>query len=141
MNQWRAPLTTAEVRRIRHLRYVECLPREEVAHRVGVKPSTVTKYAPTGPLGKVPVAPLREAFLRSGLGAQEVARRVGWWATPTRPDGSRVRRTLGLTVDRPGRSTRTLVDTEIVEALADAIGVPPWEVMPDDEGEPLEKAA
>lgn len=83
----------------------------------------------------VPVAPLRLAFLASGKSAVQVARAAGWW-DGTSGDSSRVKRTLGLlpTVNGAGhRQWRTRVDIDTVELLAGAIGVAPWEVLPDDE--------
>src|SRR4051812_28234305 len=80
------------------------------AEIVGCSATTVKHYAP-GRIGKVPVAPLREAFLASPLTAADVARELGWWAGKD-ADVSRVRRTLGLLDDVNGagkRSRRTLV--------------------------------
>ena len=47
---------------------------------------------------EVPVAPLREAFLASGLTQSDVARRLGWFRhdRPGRPDVTRFARAIGL---------------------------------------------
>lgn len=122
-------LTTRDIAEIRELRYRDGLTQEETAKQVGRDKVTVWRYAPGRP-GKIPNAPLREAFLASGLSASEVARRVGWskdgWV-----DASRVRRTLGLTDDRGVkgyRSRRAMIAAETAANLAEAIGVMPWEV-------------
>jgi predicted transcriptional regulator len=112
----------------------------EVAEFLGCSKSTVLCYAP-GRLGKVPIAPLREAFLASPATAADIARELGWWDVKRCADSARVKRTLGLLPDfgkpsngngRP-RSYRTLVDAEIVALIAEAIGVAPWSVMPEDD--------
>jgi len=54
---------------------------------------------------EVPVAPLREAFLRSDVSAGELARRLGW----TRPDSMRVARQLGLLQSHDGRSRQPYI--------------------------------
>lgn len=126
-------LTPEQVAQIRELR-TDGLTCREVAGIVGCDRVTVQKYAPGRP-GKVPVAPLREAFLASGHTAADVARELGWW-THGIGDGSRVRRTLGLVPTTNGagrRSYRTFVDAETVERIADALGLMAWEVMPQDE--------
>jgi hypothetical protein len=50
----------------------------------------------------VPVGPLREAFDRSGVGATELARQLGWFDHRGFADGQRVRRVLGI-APTPGR--------------------------------------
>jgi hypothetical protein len=131
-------LTTHEVALIRKLRADGYFCRE-VADVVGCSIHTVNHYAP-GHIGKVPVAPLREAFLASPMTAADVARELGWWAGRA-ADCSRVRRTLGLAPDISGSngrkriSWRRLVDAETVQLIAEAIGVSPWSVLPDDEDE------
>jgi hypothetical protein len=131
------PLAPERVARIRELR-ADGYTCPRVAAIVGCSELTVWRYAP-GRIGKVPVAPLREAFLASSMTAADVARELGWWESKG-ADSSRVKRTLGLikqtTVDRFGirrRNFRTLVDAETVQLIAEAIGVAPWSVMPDDD--------
>jgi hypothetical protein len=45
---------------------------------------------------EVDVAPLREAFERSGMTASEVAIRLGWFRANGDPDGTKVRKKLGI---------------------------------------------
>lgn len=126
-------LTGGQVKRIRELR-ADGFSGRRVAELVGVCVTTVYKIAP-GRVGKVPVAPTREAFLRSGLPASEVARRLGWHSGHA-TDASRVLRTLGLrdTANGSGvRTRRTVADAEVVGQIAEAIGLMPWEVMPDED--------
>jgi hypothetical protein len=82
------------------------------------------------PPGEVPVAPLRSAFLRSGVSAYEVAARLGWtrrgrYIGHEIPDTSRVKRTLGLKPYRTnGRNVvRQRVTYDRAVEVADAIGV------------------
>lgn len=131
-------LTGAQVRQIRKMR-ADGLTSTYVASVIGCSASAVRRIAP-GRIGKVPVAPLREAFLASDKSASEVASAMGWRCTNRRreyADGSRVKRTLGLLPDVHGatgqRSFRIQADAETVALLAEAIGVMPWEVMPCDE--------
>jgi hypothetical protein len=137
------PLTAAEVRQIRELRYMDGLTQMEVAQHVGCYITTVRKYAPGYP-GKIDNTLLREAFLRSGLTGTEVARRIGWTCQMSKrsrdgaklwrwdaPDGARVRKALGLVDDVNGRgwrSRRTMIDAEAAALMAEAIGVAPWSV-------------
>jgi hypothetical protein len=86
----------------------------------------------------VPVAPLREAFLRSGVTATEVARVFGWLRSRKGrrghryvvADSTRVLRTLGLASywSKGGVYVRTYVGEERAAELARAIGVAPHEV-------------
>jgi AraC-like DNA-binding protein len=134
-------LTTREVALIRELR-ADGYTLAQVASVVGCSDHRVQHYAP-GKIGKVPVGPLREAFLASPMTAADVARELGWWCHNNKgevPDSSRVKRTLGLieqtSIDRFGRrhrSRRTLVDAETVQRIADIIGIAWWTVMPDDD--------
>jgi transcriptional regulator with XRE-family HTH domain len=136
------PVTVDEIACMRVLRYEDGLTAAEVAGLVGRSEKTVFEYAP-GRIGKVPNDKLRAAFEASGLSSTEVARRAGWWyARGDRrgrrtADGARVRRALGLQADLSGssgcQSMRRLVDAEIASVLAEAIGVMPWEVMPDED--------
>jgi hypothetical protein len=77
---------------------------------------------------EVPIAPLREAFERSGLTAGDVARRLGWM----RPDHKRVQRQLGIApTSRQSNSNPYYIEsTSYARALelAEAIGVSPVEV-------------
>jgi transcriptional regulator with XRE-family HTH domain len=132
-------LPTSTIRRIRQLRYADGLTAPQAAAIVGCSQEAVRHYAPGRP-GKVDNAKLRAAFEASGLGAQEVARRVGWWIHKSncsdQPDGGRVRRTLGIALDANGNgrpSRRRYIDAETAAILAEAIGVAPWEVIPDED--------
>jgi hypothetical protein len=90
--------------------------------------------------GRAPVdpAPLREAFLRSGISANEVARRLGWmrpaWGKyrSPQPDQGRLTRALGLRPYNPGHGYpqrfRSGIKHETAEQIARAINVDPWEV-------------
>lgn len=88
------------------------------------------------PPGKVPVAPIREAFERSGKGYQEVAAALGWYDALERPDGSRLRRRLGAgpqSFHRRKDGTRGTYTTEhlgaeLASIICDAIGVMPVEI-------------
>jgi hypothetical protein len=77
---------------------------------------------------EVPVAPLREAFLRSGLSRCEVARRMGWGNKA----GYRASRALGLvpTPMRRGYPPKHIETTSYDRAvqLARAIGIDPTDV-------------
>lgn len=128
-------LTTRDVARIRELRYGDGLSSLVVAGMVGCSDRTIRKYAPGSP-GRVPNDKLRAAFEASGLAAADVARRLGW-DSGHGPDTSRVRRKLGLRTESSGKKgTRYRsrnIDAETVALMAEAIGVAPWEVMPDDD--------
>lgn len=149
----RARLTAPDVARIRELRYMDGLTSTEVAAVIGCSPQAVLWHAPGRP-GKIDNTALREAFVASGKSASEVARALCWMIVrdPARAaassrsrasyDVTRVKRTLGLTPDVNGRgkrSPRTLIDAETAALMAEAIGVMPWEVMPDEDDE--ERAA
>ena len=74
---------------------------------------------------EVPVAPIAEAFARSGVTASELARRLGW----VRPDTTRVRRQLGQLPDFNGRGypitpRETMSYTRALE-IAEALGIDP----------------
>lgn len=75
---------------------------------------------------EVDVTLLREAFLRSGVSAHAVARELGW----TRPDGARVRRALGISVQhsRGCRFYQRSMSYDRAVRIAEAIGVDPAEV-------------
>jgi hypothetical protein len=90
-----------------------------------------------GQYGRVPVAPVREAFEASGVSAYEIALRLEWfeyrdkYTTPC-PDSHRVRRVLGLAKYPPGRGypprARTYMAACTAAAILGAIGVIPAEV-------------
>lgn len=128
-------LTTHDVRRIRELRYGDGLTLRAVAQIVGCSSEAVRCYAPGRP-GKVPNDKLRAAFLASGLTAGEVGRRMGWLCRAC-GDAARVKRSLGLLPSGNKRRNRAYtarnIDAETAALMAEAIGVMPWEIMPDDE--------
>lgn len=77
---------------------------------------------------EVPVAPLREAFLRSDMTAGDLARALGWM----KADHQRVARQLGLQHDTnghgsPTRSRGTMSYNRAVQ-IAEALGIDPTEV-------------
>ncbi len=100
---------------------------------------------------RVDVAPLREAFERSDVGAYALAKQIGWtkaWVDPrnhtghvmTIADTSRLQRALGLRSDasvsnrqtasrgRHYRSTRTTIPADTALLIADALGLDPADV-------------
>lgn len=115
--------------KIRELRYMDGLSTVEVAQRYGLSRYTVGRIAPGRP-GKIDNAAARAAFLRSGKSASAVARDLGW-GSGRRPEASRVRKTLGITMSRDGRGSsqyRRFVDAETLGLIARSIGVEPWQV-------------
>lgn len=89
----------------------------------------------------VEVAPIRDAFLASGLSAYEVANALGWYEYkkkdrryPKRVDSCRVLRTLGMrktyeSKSRGGRVRyRTHVTYETAGQIARALNMDPWEL-------------
>lgn len=126
------PVTHRERAQIRTLRYEDGLTAEQVGQIMGRHEWTIRRHAPGRP-GKVPVAPLREAFLASSVTAADVARSLEWWCSG-RVDTSRVKRTLGIYPDKVrGRVFhRTVTDAETVMRIAEAIGISPWSVLPDE---------
>jgi ribosomal protein S27AE len=85
----------------------------------------------------IDVAPLRDAFLKSDLTASEVARRLGWsrgrsYTGAPMPDGSRVRRALGLCLYDPGKGYpkkyRERMTHDMAERLMRAMHLDPHEV-------------
>jgi hypothetical protein len=130
---WKVATPDRIVHQIRSLRYLDGMAARTVAELVGVSNWTVLRYAPGRP-GKVPVAPLREAFGWSPLTAADVARDLGWWDSSGSADASRVKRTLGINLDSAHghRSRRTMIDAETARLIAEAIGVSPWSILPDD---------
>lgn len=134
IEQHRHYTTLAEQANIRELRYMDGLSMTAVAKITGRDKSTVQRYAPGWP-GKIDNTKLRDAFLKSGLEAAEVAARVGWTIRGVNGDTSRLRRSLGLIRESTRSSTgkhhwcvRTRIDAENAALIADAIGVAPWSV-------------
>lgn len=90
------------------------------------------------PPGKCPVAPVREAFERSGKSLTEVAAAMDWRKANGNPDAGRVSRALGMrnTGTRPGHHSRSRRDGEpqqtmrsvTASKLCEAIGVMPVEI-------------
>lgn len=70
---------------------------------------------------RVDLAPLREAFLASGVTRHELAIRMGW----TRPDAHRVTDTLGLSHRALGKEQ---VSLKLAGRLARAMNVDPGDV-------------
>jgi hypothetical protein len=135
MSGWKTKTPDPVIHEILTLRHQDGLSARRVAVMLGISQWTVLRYAPGRP-GKVPVAPLREAFLASPLTAAHVARQLGWWDHKGSGDATRVKHTLGLLDDVNGhgiRSRRTMVDAETVMQMAEAIGVSPWAVLPEEE--------
>ncbi len=102
----------------------------------------LSKESPGRMSDRVPLAPFREAFERSGLTANELAFRMGYMrANSTEPkhaDSSRIQRLLNL---RPGTAStkngkyypahfkyNDTLPYELAVRLAEALGVDPWEV-------------
>jgi hypothetical protein len=83
---------------------------------------------------EIPVAPLRDAFQRSGVTASELARRLGWYRRT--PDGERVKRQLGLYFVDNGRGKAMRETTTLERALeiVRALGLDPADVR-DDNGD------
>lgn len=133
----RARVPEVDKARIRELRYGDGLSCSVVSILTGWSESAVRVAAPGRP-GTIDNTRLREAFERSGLDAAVVAGRVGWMLD--RPDGvradtSRLRRTLGITLDYSGSkrrySRRRMIDAETAGLIADALGIGRWEIESD----------
>ena len=128
-----ADVSDEEIRQVLEMRAMvrelrtDGLSQEEIARITGVTLSSIRRMCP-GRIGKVPVAPLREAFEASSYSTTHVARSLGWWRkNETVADTARVRRML---------FQQTLADAEIVALAAESIGVSPWAVLPDDDEDP-----
>lgn len=80
----------------------------------------------SAPPGMCPVAPLREAFERSGMTTGELARALGWVGSNGSTDSGRVKRALGMTTNK-GRAIEH-IRSERASVLAEAIGVAPHEI-------------
>jgi hypothetical protein len=86
------------------------------------------------PQCEVDLAPLREAFLRSGLTAGDVARTLGWTRTNYGRrvnDSGRVKRYLGISPCQGGGQAPRLRERcsyKTAVMLAEAIGVDPVDV-------------
>lgn len=130
-----APMTDEEIALIRELRAAGHT-QSDIARITGFSHNSVCRLVP-GWVGKVPVAPLRQAFLDSPVTAADIARDLGWWDSRGDADSARVKRTLGLVPDRKNghQSRRRLVDAETVQLIAEAIGISPFAVLPDDDDE------
>lgn len=126
--------SSTDTARIRELRYMDGMTCDDAALLMGCSPATIRMIAPGRP-GKIDNTLLREAFLASGRTAYEVALRLGWYAG-SKPDGTTVKRTLGLVETIGGhrryRQYRCLIDAETAGLIADAIGVAPWSVGCND---------
>jgi hypothetical protein len=73
----------------------------------------------------VPVAPLRDYFLQSGMGIMEFARRAGF--VRVQPNADQARRALGLVPDSNSRDgvrgePREFVSPAMAQRIADALG-------------------
>lgn len=124
----RQRLTIRDVREIQRMRATG-YSTTEVADILDWSERTVRYYAP--PV-RVPIAPLREAFERSGLIAADVARTLDWYDYNGRADGHRVKRALGIIPSGFGRGygNKRIRSTSYERALmlADAIGIDPVDV-------------
>ena len=80
--------------------------------------------------GRVDVAPLRDAFLRSRLSASEVCVWLEWHTRTGRPDTNRFMRALGLVANTThGQRVRARsIGVDRAALIADALGVDPWEI-------------
>ena len=82
-----------------------------------------------GGLREIPVAPLRAAFLRSGMKRTDVARVLGWTDSRGCPDGQRFARAIGLVATPHGRGYgmqyRQTTSYERAVELAEAMGYDP----------------
>lgn len=83
-------------------------------------------------IDRIDVAPLRDAFLASGLSFSEVCRRLGWYCarrdrpSGRKPDTARLKRALGMQRDRGHFSWR--IGYDHAARIAEAIGVDPVDV-------------
>ncbi len=91
---------------------------------------------------RIDVAPVRAAFLASGIPPGEVATRLGWTRCKGRTqagrtyryvqgDGQRVRRTLGLTAHTGGNGKRVVaktIDYGRAVGFCHALNLDPYEV-------------
>jgi hypothetical protein len=142
------PVTRDERRaRVREL-VAAGMTRREAAREVGCSVSTAQRYAVGLPRNLadrptayknygVPIAPLREAFLRSGLTPSIVCYRLGWECKRsygTQADTTRLKRALGLLPesDKGRPRLRQRIGTDRAERIAEAIGVAYWELWPDE---------
>jgi transcriptional regulator with XRE-family HTH domain len=94
---------------------------------VSTQPGRLPRGAPRRPYLQreyVPVAPLREAFLQSGMSLSELARRMGM--VRTQPNANQAARTLGLRPDTNSRDgvrdvPREFVSPRMAQRIADAL--------------------
>lgn len=130
-------LTAETVERVREARYMDGLTIAETMRVSGVSAWAVNKYAPGRP-GKVPVGPVREVFLASGVSACAVAADLGWLVKGS-GDSSRLRRRLGINRevwghgDKRGFGFARTIDAEVAGLIAEACGQPAWSVLPDED--------
>jgi len=80
--------------------------------------------------GRIDVAPLREAFLRSGRTATEICIWLDWLRPDGGPDTSRLRRALGLLPSTShGHVTfARSIGVDRAALIADALNLDPYEV-------------
>jgi hypothetical protein len=85
----------------------------------------------------IEVAPIRDAFLASGISGNELARRLGWFRRHSVhgrviPDQTRARRAVGVTPHNPGHGypprLRERVTEDMALRLMRALDLDPWEV-------------
>lgn len=122
-------ITAREVASMRKLRDVDGLDGAETAAIVGCHLNTVYEYAPGRP-GTIPNELVREAFLRSGLSAGEVAIKIGWMQRG-KGDGARLKRALGVLRCRDENGSTYVnrrINVETATLIAEAIGVDLWEI-------------
>ena len=79
---------------------------------------------------RIDVAPLQEAFLRSGLTATELCNRLEWLTPGDRPDTTRLKRALGLLpIAHYGENEcARRIGIDRAALIADALNVDPFEV-------------
>jgi transcriptional regulator with XRE-family HTH domain len=132
------------IERVRSLRYEDGLTRPQIAELTGVGVSACRLYAPGAYIGKVSNAPVRQAFLDSGMTAAAVAQDIGWLSPQRqrngvvrmRGDSSRLLRALGLRLEnhRWGKKGyRQMLDAEHASMIAEACGVAGWSVLGDED--------
>lgn len=142
----------AEVEQCLIVLYGLGVPMAEITRWMGVSRSAVTRVAKrngvalrrrsptkviereltpasTRQAAKVDNAPLRQAFVDSGLTATEVAERCGWLQRGN-ADTSRVKRVLGILPESSNgrRYHRREVGSDTAALVAGALGLDPWEV-------------
>jgi hypothetical protein len=78
---------------------------------------------------RIDVAPLREAFLSSGLSASELCVWLEWFKPNGTADTSRLMRALGLlpSMSRGENRFARSIGVDRAALIADALGLDPWE--------------